>query len=66
MNMKKRAYGQEELMTEFFGFLPKRFVDDLYDSMNSYFYEVIEGLNDRLSSLYPGEEQKIAEVPYRQ
>jgi hypothetical protein len=59
---KARAYTEQELLTEIFGFIPDRIVEHIYDFINGILYEVIEGLNSRLAELCPEEEQKISEV----
>lgn len=59
-----RAYVDHELIGEIFGFLPTRITDYLYDSLNVIIYNVMEGINERLTELCPDKETEIAEVIY--
>ncbi|EIE84960.1 hypothetical protein RO3G_09670 [Rhizopus delemar RA 99-880] len=50
--LQPREYHELELLTEILGFLPKKFLDEIYDNMNIIIYNVIEGVNERLEEMH--------------
>ncbi|KAI8142988.1 Mis12 protein-domain-containing protein [Fennellomyces sp. T-0311] len=46
-----RIYNKDELLAEFFGFLPVQFADEVYNAYNYVFYTALESLEQFLQSL---------------
>ncbi|KAI7899370.1 uncharacterized protein BX663DRAFT_212421 [Cokeromyces recurvatus] len=54
-----RAAIEHELLTEIFGFVPTRVLDDLFNLANIIFYKVMEGTAERLTKLRPDKLREI-------
>ncbi|KAI9485190.1 MAG: hypothetical protein EXX96DRAFT_880 [Benjaminiella poitrasii] len=54
-----RATIEHELLTEIFGFVPTRVLDDLFNLANIIFYKVMEGTAERLTAIRPDKLREI-------